>query len=76
MEDPSQCLGKGVGWVDDARDVFQDNVALLFPFLNSKVLNGDVARAKRRLGGVDHQNGSLIILIQNCWAVLLNPEFQ
>ena len=75
MEDPSQCLSKGVGWVENARDVLQDNVALLFPFLNSEVLNGDVARARRWLGGIDHQDGGLIIFVQGSRAMLLEPEF-
>jgi hypothetical protein len=49
VEDPAESLGQGVGWVDSAGDMFEDNVASTHPFLNGVPLDVDVAGALSRL---------------------------
>ena len=63
MEDPSERLGKIVGWVEYAGDVAQDNVASIFPVLNGKELDQDVTRAVGRDAGIDHFDGRLVVTI-------------
>ena len=54
MENLSQGLGQVSQWVDDARDELHEDVASIFPVLNGKVLDVDVARALGRHASIDH----------------------
>ena len=65
MERSTQRFGEGIGRVDDAGDMFQDNFALGFPFLNGKVLDVDVARARCRAARVDHEDSSSVVFVEN-----------
>ena len=74
MEYPAKSLGKGIGGVDDARYVFQDDVTALFPGLDGEVLDVDVPGAGSRLGGVDHEDRRLVVFVENGGADLGEPE--
>ena len=66
MEDPTEWLGEVIRWVDDARDEVHDNVAGIFPVLNGKVLDVNVAGA---LGGdlrVNHVDGRFVVHPDGC----------
>ena len=58
-------FGESVRRVDDTRDVTKNDVAVGFPFLNREVLNINVSRAWSWSARVDHQNRSLVVLIQD-----------
>ena len=64
MEDPAQGLGEIIRWVDDPRDEFHEDVASIFPVLNGKVLDIDVARALGRDASVDHVDGQLVVTVK------------
>ena len=49
VKDPTESLGKRISRVDDAGDVFKENVAMLLPLLDGEVLDCDVAGAGGRL---------------------------
>ena len=42
MQDPTQCLSEHVGWVDDSREVYHDEVTEESPMLKRKIANLDV----------------------------------
>ncbi len=46
------------------------DVAALSPFLNRKALNVDVPRTFSRSIHIHHIDGSLVILVKQCWQVL------
>ena len=46
-----EALGRCVGAVDDARDVCESDVAVLFPFLDGKVGDTDVTSAFDNFNG-------------------------
>ena len=54
MKNPTESLGKRIGGVDDAGDVFEKDVAVLLPHLDGEVLDRDVAGAGGRLGRIHH----------------------
>ena len=45
MEDPSEGFGEAIGLLDDSRDMVQDNMAVVFPVLDSKGLDVNVPAA-------------------------------
>ena len=59
MENPAESFGECVRWVDRTRDVFQDDIALVLPLLDGKMLNRNVPGAGCRLSGIDHKNCGL-----------------
>ena len=71
---PTESLGKRIGGVDDARDVFEENVAMLLPFLDGEVLDRDVAGAGGRLGSIHHQDRCLVVLVEGGGAELRKSE--
>ena len=54
VKDPTESFGECIGRVDDARDVFKKNVAVLLPLLDGKMLDGDVVGAGGWFGSIDH----------------------
>ena len=75
VEDPSKGLGERIRGVDDPRNVLQDDIAVLFPFLDGEVLDVNVPGPRGRPGGVDHQDGRLVVLVQLGWTELGETEF-
>ena len=70
MEHPSQRFGEIVAWVDHTRDMTKDDVALLLPFLDSKVLNINVSRT---IGGgscIDDLDCRHVVLTDRRWLCL------
>jgi hypothetical protein len=75
VEDPVEGFGESVRRVvDRSGDVSQYDITLFFPLLDGKMLNRNMPGASCRLGGVDHENRGLIVLIQHGGAVLLETE--
>jgi hypothetical protein len=74
VEYPAECLGQGVGRVDSAGDVFEDNIAAAHPFLDSIPLDVDVARALSWLASICHQDGCLVITVNGSGGVLWKTE--
>ena len=70
VKDPAKVLGELVRRVDDTGQVAHDNVALLAPFLDSEVLDIDMAGTFGRAGGADHIDGCLVIFMKDCRAGL------
>ena len=70
MESGTQRLGEGVGRINNAGDVTEDNVALGFPFLNCEVLDVDVTSPGCWATGVNHEDRSLIIFVEDGWSGL------
>ena len=64
MEDPSEGLGEVVSRVENAGDVFHEDVTTFFPVLNSEVLDVDVTRALCRDLVVDHVDGRKVVLVE------------
>ena len=64
VEDPTEGLCERIGWVDDTRDVFKRNVAVLLPLLDGEMLDRDVAGAGGRLGSIHHQDRCLVVLVE------------
>ena len=64
MEKMSHRFGVSIGRIDDPRDVDKDDAAISFPFLDSKML--DVNMASTRSGAIliDDVNGSFVINIE------------
>jgi hypothetical protein len=65
MQGGTQRLGEGIGRVDDARDLAENDVPLGFPLLNCKMLDVDVTRSWRWAAGIDHKNGRLVVLVEH-----------
>lgn len=65
MEHPAERLGKVISRVDLARYVCHDDVALLFPILDCKPLNFDVARAFGGDFSIDHFDGRFVVAVEN-----------
>ena len=63
MQDPPKGFRHVIRWVDDSRDVDHDNVAILFPVLDGKVLDINVPRAIGGVTGIDELNGGLVVLV-------------
>ena len=66
MEDPSQRLSQIVRAIDGARDEVQNNVTSIFPVLDGKVLDVNVAGV---LGGdlrVNHVDGRFVVHPDGC----------
>jgi hypothetical protein len=74
MENPAEGLGQGIGRIDGARDVFEDDVASLHPFLDSMPLNVKVTRVLGRYTSIGHQDGSLIVAVDGCGLILWKAE--
>ena len=70
MEDPTEGLGEIIGRVDDARDVFQDDVLGILPILDGKVLNINVAGALSRNTSVDHLDSRLVVFVDRSRVML------
>ena len=49
VKNPTESLGKRIGGVDDAGDVFEEDVTMLLPLLDGEVLDRDVTGAGGRL---------------------------
>ena len=64
VKDPTESLGQRIGGVDDAGDLFKENVAVLLPLLDGEVLDRDVAGAGGRLGSIHHQDRCLVVLVE------------
>ena len=62
VKEPTQGLGKGVGRVDLAREVTEDKVTSLTPFLNGKPLDVDMASPFGRFAMVDNLDTRLVVL--------------
>ena len=71
---PSQGLGELVAVVDDPRQMMHLHNAALTPLLNSKVLDVDVAGARRRVAFVDHGDGGLIVNVERRCTVLFKAQ--
>ena len=63
MKDPAKRLGEVIGIVDDAREVNQENVTIVLPILDGKVLDGNVAGPLCWDAGVHHINGRLVVVV-------------
>lgn len=72
---PTKRFGKVVGGIQNARNVTHDDVVVVFPILDGKMLNQNMTGAFGRDAGVDHIDGGLIITIERCWRKLGKPEF-
>jgi len=55
---------EGIRWVDDPGDMAENDVAVGFPFLDGKVLDIDMSRTRGRAAGINHQDGSFVILVE------------
>lgn len=75
MKDPAQWFGEGVSWVDDTTDVGKENKALVFPALNSKLLNVNVTAAFSRDAVVDHVDSRHVVLVDGSGLGLGKPKF-
>jgi hypothetical protein len=65
VEDPTEGLSEGVGNIDDARNMSENNVATLFPFLNSKKLDINVSGAISWFARIDHFDCRRVVFVQN-----------
>ena len=61
VEHPTKSFGHVVTQVDDTWAVTQNDVALVAPFLNGKMLDLDVASTRSGTRFIDHGNRSLIV---------------
>ena len=75
VEDPAERFGQSIRGVDRARDMLQNNIALIFPFLNGKMLDVNMPGADRGFGGIHHEDSRFVVLIQHRRAVLHETEF-
>ena len=74
MENPAKSFGGGIGNIDGSMNVDHFDDATGAPFLNSKVLDVDMARAFGRAVFVDHGDGSLIVFVKRSRAGLWVAE--
>ncbi len=63
MESGAKRFSEGVGRVDNARNVTENDVTIGFPLLNGEMLYVNVPRARRWLTCVDLQNCCLVVFI-------------
>ena len=63
VKNPSERLGQVISRVEDARDKNHKDVAIVFPILDRKVLDVNVARTFSRMASIDHFDGSGIVFI-------------
>jgi hypothetical protein len=67
MQNPAERLGLSVRGVYHTRDVCELDIAALSPFLDRKVLNVVVPRTFSRSIRIHHIDGSLVLLVKQCW---------
>ena len=61
MKDPAEGLGEVIWWVEDTRDEVHDNISSIFPVLNGKMLDVNVAGTLGGHLGVDHVDGGFVV---------------
>ncbi len=81
MQNPSKSFCRVVGHIENARDVFHENVSLLVPILDCKELHINVMRMCSGLMLVYHCNGCLVVFIESsglslCKAKVLQDRSQ
>ena len=63
VEHPSQGFSEVIAGIENPRDMSHNNIASVFPLLDSKVLDVDVARAVGRHFGINHVNSRHVVFI-------------
>ena len=66
VEGPAASFCQSIGAVDDAGDVEKDQVTIVFPLLDGKVLDVNVASTVGGLARVDHFNRCFVVAVHIC----------
>jgi len=75
MKDPTKRLGEIIGRIQHTRDEVHDNVANLFPIIDSKPLNINMLNGWSRLISIHHEDSSLVIFVDWSWTIRRKPQF-
>jgi hypothetical protein len=76
MEHPTECLGRLISHIENARKMMHNNNTMLTPLLNHVVLDINMARVRSWLPLVDHGDGRDVIFVERCGAILRETEFE
>jgi len=63
VKDPAKGLGQNIRWIDNSRDVFEDNVANSTPMLEAKVTDLDVAGSVSGTTMIHNLDRGVVVLI-------------
>ena len=75
VENPSEGLSEVIWGVDDAWDEVHDDIASIFPVLDGKVLDVDVAGALGGHLGVNHVDGGFVVHPDGSGTALSETKF-
>jgi hypothetical protein len=76
MELGAQSFGGLVGGIEGSREVRNDDLTALAPFLNGEMLDVDVAGARSRFVLVDHGNGGHVVHMKDGGSILLVAQLE